>query len=217
MQFYMPLYQTLMAVAAQCGMPVNYQKLANDLCITAAAAKLRIRKLTGMDMIALLPAYQRGDNSNRAKGDAVCLKHVDGLICRYPQLKAKLPKPCALSIPRIIERESRRFPGSRFSHHRSYSGSGVDLIVQRGEYHFGITILPLTSFTRRNVGILRSAVVQGFLQRGFVLYPSYRAFFIGRNILAVPTPVFLATYDYWTNAESDNADFRLLSRWVNQF
>jgi len=217
MEIHARFYQTLMAVASQCGGPVNHRKIAQKLSIAGSAVELRIRKLADMDLIVLLPALRDETNTNRVKADKVYLKHPDALLCRFPQLKEKLEDPRALPVARIHEKESRQYPQSRFYHYASYSGSSVDLVVQRGAYRFGITILDRMWFTKRNVGILRSTVKEGTLRRGFVLYPTYRAYFVGRDILAVPTPIFLATYDYWTDPANTNTDFRLMTGWINQF
>jgi len=95
MEIYSPLFQTFMALAGQCGKPVNYRTLAKELSIAPPAAKLRVQRLACMDLIFLVPALQNEAKTKRVKGDAVYLKHLDAQMHRFPELKENLKNPSA--------------------------------------------------------------------------------------------------------------------------
>ena len=212
---YRLLQATLEAIAEQHGHVVDYKSLGQRLHISNQAAKRRVLALKAEGLVLLLPALGKIVGKKRVKRPKLYLRNIGRLSSLIPQSVAEYKKIQGSLIEEIIKQERLRYPSSRFFHYSKYSGLTVDLIVERAEYIFGIQFnLPDSHYMRSHRPIC-SAVMEGVAKRGFVLHSSYCAFFAGWDVVALPYPVFLSTYEQWTEEKKRNQDMRIFMRWIN--
>lgn len=209
------MQMTLEAAAEKHGQVVDYRKLGKRLLISDQAVKRRIKDLETEGIIRLLPPFRQIDGKKIIKRAKLYIRNPESLKSLIPERAEKNQETQGSAIEKIIERESLRYPFSRFYHYSKYSGLSVDLVVERGDYCFGLLCNLSDSFRMCNQKPLRSAIKDGVIQRGIVLHSYYQAFFVSRYILAVPLAVFLAAYEDWTKENSNNYDLQFLMRWVN--
>lgn len=201
------LQATLEAIAEQHGHVVDYKMLGQRLLISNHAARRRVQAFEEEGLVLLLPALGKIAGKKRVRRPRLYLRNIEGL--------SDAKKIQGSYIEEIIKQEKLRHPSSRFFHYSKYSGLTVDLIVERAEYRFGIQLnLPDSNFMSSHRPIC-STVMEGVAKRGFVLHSPYRAFFAGRNVIALPFPIFLSRYEQLTEEKKRIQDMRIFMRWIN--
>jgi len=213
------LQAILKAIAEQHGHTVDYQRLGQRLSISNQAAERRVHALEAEGLVFLLPALGKIVGKKRVKRPKIYLRNIEKLSSIIPRSVSENKKIQGSLVEEIIRQERLLYPSSRFFHYSKYSGLTVDLIVdriiERADYRFGIQFnLPHSSHMRSHRPIC-SAVMEGVAKRGFVLHPPYRAFFAGRNVIALPFPIFLSIYEQVTEEKKRMQDMRIFMRWIN--
>lgn len=152
---YKLMQRTLEAVAEQHGQIVDYRKLGRRLRISEQAAKRRVKILEKEGIIRLLPPLRRIDGKRIIRRAKLYIRIPQRLKSLIPGTAEKHQDAKGLVIEKIIERESIRYPFSRFYHYSKYSGLSVNLVVERGDYCFGILFNLSDSFRMCNDRPLR--------------------------------------------------------------
>jgi hypothetical protein len=115
-------------------------------------------------------------------------------------------------IGELIEREKGLHPSSRLYHSTNRDGRGLDLVVDREGFRFGVIHVPVGVARRRRLTPLRRAREQGLIRRGFALHRETAAFFLYRDVIALPRMVFLGAFSDWTARKMEP---HILMHWCN--
>jgi predicted AAA+ superfamily ATPase len=96
-----------------------------------------------------------------------------------------------LVIEQIAALEQLYNPGSRLFFYRTHAGAEVDLIVDRGRYRIGYEIKCAHSLAKRDWGGLKTAMDEGLIEQGRLIYFGEREFDIAERLHAVNIEKFL--------------------------
>ena len=134
------------------------------------------------------------------------------IYVREAAAQALSPRPSLGPINELIETEKRLHPSSDLFHSTNRGGRGLDVIVDRGSFRFGVMHVPVGVPRRRRLTPLRRAREQGLIRRGFALHGGTDAFFLYADAFAVPRMVFLGAYADWT---ARRLEPHVLIHWCN--
>ncbi len=204
------IQRTLRAIATQHGEPVNYAALGRNLGLSDRAARCRIQDLVAQGLVLLLPAYTNGVEKKRRKLPRIYLRRAN------PVVALLAPSVKETEIEALFQLEKRHHRDARLFHYSTYPGLGVELVVERARYRFGILCVQSEYFRRSRVKWLPRARREGIIQRGFVLHPGQRGFYAGRDVIAFPRKIFVNIYDEITHEGITNTELHLYLRWINQ-
>ena len=204
------MQRTIRLIVAQHGRPVNYAALGRSLGLSDSGARRRVQNLMAQDMVMLLPAYTQGIKKKRRKTPRIYLCRTD------PVVAALAPCIPEAEIEPLIRLEKRNHAGGQLYHYSTYPGLGVELVVARPRYRFGILCVQTEFFRRSRVKWLPRARKEGIIQRGFVLHPGHRGFYIEKDLVAVPRKIFMSIYEEITHEDITNTELHLYFNWINR-
>ena len=94
-------------------------------------------------------------------------------------------------IEQIVSLEQLRRSGSQFFFYRTHAGAEMDLIIDRGRERIGFEFKCAASVTPRDWGTLQQSLVEGVIDRAYLLYLGERAFQAVDRITVMPAGDYL--------------------------
>lgn len=196
----------LHAVAEMHCRPLNVMAISRRAGMARATVLDRIADLIRAEVVSLLPPYPLPPFTRSFRSPKLIVRQA-GLFLRlmgvtHPEIPAfaQLARRafCGFMTDRILSMEVLAVNPVQPYHCTGYYGRAVDLIVVsagiRIGYSFPRSILPHA----RDWEPLRYACSRGTIDRGLLIHPGDRAFILSPNILALPAPVFLKRYPFWS-------------------
>lgn len=96
-------------------------------------------------------------------------------------------------IEQVIAHERLIHPGSQFWLYRTHAGAEVDLVVDRGRRRFGCEFKCASAVQRSDCSGLQSALNDGVIESGTIVYFGDHRLFLADRIEAVPARELLTT------------------------
>ena len=100
-------------------------------------------------------------------------------------------------VEQIASLERLHHPASTFYFFRTHAGAEVDLIVDRGQSRVGFEFKSAASTEPRDWTHLQTAISEGIIQRGVVVYSGQRSFDVSDHIAVVPASDVLTGTGRW--------------------
>jgi hypothetical protein len=88
-------------------------------------------------------------------------------------------------VEQIIAMEQLAHAGSQFFFYRTHAGSEIDLLIDRGRKRTGFEFKCALSVERKDWTNLKSAVSDGIIERGYVVYLGERSYTAADDIEVV--------------------------------
>ena len=193
--------QTLLAVAAWEGIPLNYSTIGRQLDISCSTAKARVQHLVEAQIVWLLHPLEVGAAGKTRKSPKLYLNRSARLLLSATGTPAGSESWFRSGmIWNVRHLEAARRGSSTFWYYGGYGQTHVELIVQTALKRIGFVFLEKSRFNRWCWSYCKRVFKRGIIQGAFVLYPGHRIFFAADRMVALPAEEFFKHYRRWMNA-----------------
>lgn len=178
---------------------LNYSSLGRSLGYTYHTVQNLLDLLEGYFLVRRLAPWHANVGKRLVKAPKVYVR--DSGLLHYllgiEDLDALVTSPArgasfeGFAIEQIISIETLHRSGSGFYFYRTHAGAEVDLLIDRGQTRIGFEIKAGASTTPADWANLQSAVADGLIHRGLLVYNGTRAFPVNDDIRVVPVTELL--------------------------
>jgi len=178
---------------------LNASEFGRSLGISYHTVNVYLDMLEGHFLIRRLPPYHINIGKRLVKSPKIYIRDT-GVLHYFLGISAErnlLESPKrgssweGLMIEQIIAHEQLKGAGSRFYFFRTYAGTEIDLIVDRGQERSGYEFKCSVSASRKDWASLKKGVQEGIINKGFVVYLGERSFPVTDEIHVVGAENFL--------------------------
>jgi len=189
----------MMMIAHSHGGMLNASAMGRSLGFTYHTIQNALDILEGYFLVRRLPAYHINISKRLVKApklyirDSGILHNLLGIasqdhLLQSPQRGNSFE---GFMIEQIISMENLKAPGSGFYFYRTHLGVEIDLVVENRGTKIGYEFKCGASVKQEDFAHLKTAIADGVIQKGFLVYLGDKSFNINEAISVIQAPDFL--------------------------